>query len=87
MKFLEVLVVGLDFQFGRVVAQSLEAVEASDHLGFYWPSYESNHLQNLPLLRNPSCVFSLRNFEKACVKSLDFIFTKRTKDRLFLTDL
>ena len=80
MKFLEVLVVGLDFHFGRVVAQSLEVV---DHLGFYWPSYESDHLQNLPLLRNPSCVFSLRNFEKACVKSLDLIFTKENKNHLF----
>ncbi len=77
MKFLEVLVFGLDFHFGRVVAQSLEVVEALDHLGFHWPSYESNHFQNLALLRNPSCVFSLRNFEKSCVKSLDFIFKKR----------
>jgi len=44
VKFLEVLVAGLDFHFGLVVAQSLEALEASDHLGFYWPSYESDHL-------------------------------------------
>ena len=66
MKFLEVLVVGLDFHFGIIVAQSLEALEASDHLGFYWPSYESDRLQNLPLLRNPSCFSSLRNFERTC---------------------
>lgn len=83
MKFLEVLVVGLGFHFGLVVAQSLEVVEASDHLGFYWPSYESGHLQNLPLLRNPPCVFSLRNFEMTCVKSLDFIFRKKNKNWLF----
>ena len=56
MKFLEVLVAGLGFHFGLVVALSLEDVEASDHLGFYWPSYESDRLQNLHLLRNPSCV-------------------------------
>ena len=83
MKFLEVLVTGLGFHFGLVVAQSLEAVEASDHLCFYWPSYESNHLQNLPLLRNPPCVFALRNFEKTCVKSLDSIFRKENKNWLF----
>ena len=87
MKFLEVLLAGIDFHFGRVVAQSLEVVEASDHLGFYWPSYESNHLKNLPLLRNPYSVFSLRNFEKTCVQSLDFIFTKENKKYLFLIDL
>ena len=87
MKILEVLVVGLDFHFGLVVAQSLGALEASDHLAFYWPSYESDHLQNLPLLRNPSCFFSLRNFKKACVKSLDFIFKKKTTIGCFLTDL
>ena len=83
MKFLEVLIVGFGFHFGLVVALSLEAVETSDSPSFYEPSYESDHLQNLPLLRNPPCVFSLRNFEKACVKSLDFIFRKENKNWLF----
>ena len=87
MKYLEVLVVGLGFHFGLVVAQNLEAVEASDHLGFYWPSYESNHLKNFPLLRNPPCVFSLRNFEKLMLKVWISFLGKKTKIGCFLTDL
>ena len=79
MKFLEVLVIGLDFHFGLVVALSLEAVGTSDHLGFYQLSYESDHLQNIPLLRNPPCVFSLQNFQKLVFKSMDFIFKKENE--------
>ena len=80
MKFLEVLVVGLGFHFGLVVAQSLEA---SNHLGFYWPSYESNHLQNLPLLRNPSCVSLCETSKRLVLEVLDFIFRKENKNLLF----
>ena len=82
MKFLELLVIGLDFHFGLVVAQSLEALEASDHLGFYWPSYESDHLQNLPLLRNPSCVSLCETSKRLVLKVLDFIFRKEKKNWL-----
>ena len=78
MKFLEVFLVRFDFRFVLVVALSLEAVETSDHLGFYQP-YESDHLRNLRLLRNPSCVFSLQNFEKLVFKSMNFIFKKENE--------
>ena len=44
MKFLGVLLVGLVFRFGLVVAMSLEVVGTSDNFGVYQPSYESGHL-------------------------------------------
>ena len=87
MKFLEVLVAGLGFHFGLVVAQSLEVVEASDHLGFCWPSYESDRLQNLPLLRSPSCFSLCETLKELVLKVLDFIFRKENKIWFFFTDL
>ena len=74
MKFIEVLVIGLDFHFGVVVAQSLEALEASDHLGFYGPSYESDHFSKSAFVEESILFFSLRNFKRTCVKSFGFNF-------------
>lgn len=67
MKFLEVLVVWFGFHFGLVVALSLEAVETSDHLGFYQPSCESDHLQKPTFVEGSTLCSSLYKTSKKIV--------------------
>ena len=87
MKFLEVLSAGFDFRPGIVVARSLKALETSDHLGFCWLSYESDHLVKSALVEESILVFSLRNFEKLVLKVCISFLEKKTKSDYFLIDL
>ena len=87
MKFLEILCVGYDFHPGLVVAQSLEALDALDHLGFDWLSYESDRLEKSALVEESILCFSLQNFEKLVFKVWISFLEKKTTTDYFLTNL
>jgi len=87
VKFLEILCVGFDFHLGLVVARSLEALDALDHLGFDWLSYDSNHFEKSTLVEESFLCFSLQNFEKLVFKVWISFLKKKTTADCFLTDL